>query len=175
MPSILNSFSTVRKQVRGIFYGWWIVLSCCVLQLMRVGLLNQGFTVYFLPLEAEFGWSRALLSSGYSLTHVETGILGPLEGWLTDRFGSRIIVIVGLVFLGAGFVLLSMVHSIVAYYVAFIVIAAGSSLSGFLPLQVAILNWFIRKRSLALGIAMAGAGLAGIIVPILAWSLTTYG
>ncbi len=172
---MLNGLSIIRRRVKRIFYGWWIVLSSCVLQSLCQGLLNQGFTVYFLPLQAEFGWSRALISSGYSLSHVESGVLGPLEGWLTDRFGPRLVVIVGLVLLGAGFILLSMIHSVLAYFVAFIVIAAGSSLSGFLPLQVAIVNWFVRKRSLALGIAMAGAGLAGVIVPVIAWSLTTHG
>jgi len=131
--------------------------------------------VYFLPLQAEFGWSRALLSAGYSLSHVESGILGPFEGWLTDRFGPRLVVIVGLILLGAGFILLSMIHSIVAYFIAFILISAGSSLSGFLPLQVAIVNWFVRKRGLALGIAMSGAGLGGVIVPLIAWSLTIHG
>ncbi|MFC2005065.1 MFS transporter, partial [Chloroflexota bacterium] len=172
---MLNGLNILRKRVQGTFYGWWIVLSSCILQALCQGLLNQGFTVYFLPLQAEFGWSRALLSSGFSLSHVESGILGPFEGLLTDRFGPRLVVIFGLVLLGAGFVLLSMVHSIVAYFAAFVVISAGSSLSGFLPLQVAIVNWFVRKRSLALGISMAGAGLAGVIVPVIAWSMITYG
>ena len=154
---MLHGFNVIRSRVQRTFYGWWIVLSSGVLQLLCRGLLDQGFTVYFLPLQAEFGWSRTLLSSGYSLSHVESGVLGPLEGWLTDRFGSRPVVIVGLILLGAGFILLSNIQSIVAYFVAFIVLSAGSSLSGFLPLQVTIINWFVHKRSLALGITMAGA------------------
>ncbi len=132
--------------------------------------------MYFLPLQAEFGWSRALLSSGYALSHVESGILGPLEGWLADRIGPRLVVLTGVVLLGAGFVLLSGIQSIVAFFGVFLLISAGSSLSGFLPLSVGVLNWFVRKRSLALGVSMAaGAGLAGVVVPLVAWGLTNNG
>ncbi len=173
--SILNILSIIRRWVKGIFFGWWIVLSVCIIQALIQGLLNQGFTVYFLLLQAEFGWSRALIASGFSLSHIESGFLTPLVGWLTDRSGPRSVVVIGIILLGAGFILLSMMHSIVAYFAAFLVISAGSSLGGFLPLQVAVLNWFARKRSLALGIALAGAGLGGVIVPVVAWGIITQG
>ncbi len=172
---MIDVLSVIRKRVQGVFPGWWIVLSGCIIQLLSSGLLSHGFTIYFLPLQAEFGWSRTLLASGFSLTHAERGVLGPLEGWLADRFGPRSVVVTGVVLFGAGFILLSMVHSIVAFFTAFLVIAMGSSLSGLLPIEVAVLNWFARKRTLALGIAMAGSGIGGVIVPIVAWSLTTYG
>ncbi|MFH1383111.1 MAG: MFS transporter [Chloroflexota bacterium] len=172
---MLNALSVIRGRIRRTFFGWWIVLSACVIQALNQGLLSQGFTVYFLPLQAEFGWSRALLSSGYALSHIESGVLGPLEGWLADRFGPRFVVVIGLTLLGAGFFILSMVHSIVAFFAAFVVISAGSSLCGFVPLSVAVFNWFVRKRGLALGIAMAGSGLGGVLVPLVAWSVTTQG
>ena len=163
------------RRLKGVFFGWWVVASACVIQALNQGLLSQGFTVYFLPLQGEFGWSRTLLSSGYSLSHVETGILGPLEGWLTDRFGPRRVVLLGIVLFGAGFILLSRIHSITAFFAAFLLLSAGASLGGFLPLSVAVLNWFVRKRTLALGLAMAGSGLAGVIVPLVAWGVTTQG
>ncbi len=172
---MIGILASTRRRVQGVFFGWWIVLSACIIQSLNQGLLNQGFTIYFLPLQEQFGWSRKLLSSGYALSHVESGVLGPLEGWLADRFGPRPVVLAGVVLLGAGFVLLSLVQSIVTFFAAFLVIAAGSSLCGFLPLSVGVLNWFVRKRALALGIAMAGAGIGGVIVPVVAWSVTTKG
>ncbi len=170
-----NIFSAARKRIQGTFFGWWIVLSACFIQSMNQGLLTQGFTVYFLPLQAEFGWSRALLSAGFSTSHVETGILGPLEGWLADKFGPRRGGVLGVILLGVGFILLSRVQTIVAFFGAFFVISAGSSLCGLVPLMVAVFNWFVRRRTLALGIAMAGSGLGGIIVPLVAWSMTNQG
>lgn len=135
----------------------------------------QGFTVYFLSLQAEFGCSRTLLSTGFSLSNIVNGILAPFEGWLADRFGPRRLVLAGVVLFGTGFILFSTVHSIVTFFLSFALIAGGASLGGYLPISVVVLNWFIRKRSLALGVASAGHGLGGLIVPLIAWSLTTNG
>ncbi|MFC2038184.1 MFS transporter [Chloroflexota bacterium] len=168
-------FSLARKKTQGIFFGWWIVLSGCILQALNSGLLSQGFTVYFLPLQAEFGWSRTLLSSGFSLSNIENGILSPFVGWLADRYGPRRLALIGVVLLGSGFILLSTVHSIVTFFLSFALIAAGASLAGYLPISVAVLNWFVRRRSMALGIASAGHGFGGIIVPVVAWSLIANG
>ncbi len=150
-------------------------MSACVIQALNQGLLSEGFGVYFLPLQAEFGWNRTLLSSGYSLGQVESGFLAPVGGWLTDRFGPRRVVMIGVVLFGAGLILLSTIQSITTFYLAFLLVAAGSSLGGFLPLSVAVLNWFVRKRSLALGLSMAGSGLAAVIVPLVAWGVTSHG
>ncbi len=172
---MLNLLTVTKRRLQGIFFGWWIVLSSFVVHALSQGLLGQGFTIYFLPLQEQFGWSRTLLSTGFSLSHVESGVLGPLEGWLADRVGPRRVVVTGIVLLGAGFFLLSRVQSIVEFFLAFLVIAAGSSLCGFVPLSMAVLNWFVRKRSLALGIATAGAGLSGFIVTAVAWSVANQG
>ena len=172
MPNVL---SVIRRRVQGIFFGWWIVLSACVLHSLNQGFLNQGFTLYFLPIQAEFAWSRALLASGYSLGHVESGILDPFQGWIADRFGPRRVVVIGIILLGAGFILLSMMQSIVAFFIAFLVLSMGSGFCGNLSFMVAIFHWFVRKRSLALGIALAGGAVGGVIVPVVAWSLTTQG
>jgi len=139
------------------------------------GLLFHGFTIYFVPLQAEFGWTRALLSVGFSLTRFESGILGPLEGWAVDRLGPRRIVILGVLIFGGGFILFSSTQSITMFFVSFGLMAVGSSLGGFLAASAAVTNWFARKRSTALGIMMTGSGTGGLLAAALAWSITTYG
>ena len=172
MPDLL---SLIKNKTRGIFFGWWIVASGCILQSLHSGLLGQGFTVYFLHLQEEFGWSRTLLSTGFSLSNIVNGVLAPFEGWLSDRFGPRRLVLTGMVMLGTGFIFLSTVNSIVSYFLSFTVIACGASLGGYLPISVVVLNWFVRKRSIALGIASAGHGLGGLIVLLVAWSVVNNG
>ena len=172
MPDLL---SLIKNKTRGIFFGWWIVASGCILQSLHSGLLGQGFTVYFLHLQEEFGWSRTLLSTGFSLSNIVNGVLAPFEGWLSDRFGPRRLVLTGMVMLGTGFIFLSTVNSIVSYFLSFAVIACGASLGGYLPISVVVLNWFVRKRSIALGIASAGHGLGGLIVLLVAWSVVNNG
>ena len=91
-----------QKRARGIFYGWWIVTAGSVLQALQGGFLFHGFTAYFVFLQRDFGWSRTVLSGGYSLTRVESAFLGPLQGWLIDRFGLRGVTIIGLIALDWG-------------------------------------------------------------------------
>ena len=74
---------------------------------------------------------------------------------------------------GAGFILFSQIDSVLDYYVTFALMAAGSSISGFLTVATTVVNWFERRRGMAMGIAMSGFGFGGLLVPVVAWSLST--
>ncbi len=177
MPgSILSVPANSLRGVRRIFYGWWIVVASFALNALSSGLLYSGFGIYFVLLREELGWSRAFLSSGFAVLRVESAFLGPFEGWVIDKFGPRIVVLVGVLFFGAGFMAFSQIQSIFWFFFSFILLAIGSSLAGFVPLTTTIAHWFARRRGLAMGIAMTGIGLGGgLIVRVLAWSVTAYG
>jgi MFS family permease len=157
------------KPKRGLFYGWWIVAGVIVIQTLHGGLLFQAFGAYFVRLQAEFGWSRA------SLLRVESGLLGPIQGWLIERFGAKVVLAIGLVIFAAGMMILSTINSLLTFYLAFVVIAIGSSLGGFLTLFVTIANWFEKRRAMALGLAATGVSIGGMLVPVVAYALNTYG
>ena len=91
----------------------------------------RSYGAYALHLQEEFGWSMSILSLAFALTRLESGLLGPLQGWLVDRYGPRLVLIIGTVIFGLGFFLFSQVQSITSYFIAFILIALGSSLGGF--------------------------------------------
>ncbi len=164
-----------EKFGRGLFYGWWVVAGALMLQMLQGALLFQAFGAYFVQLQAEFGWSRASLSWSFSLLRVESGLLGPFQGWLIERFGPRMVLAVGLVIFALGFMYLSTIDSLFTFYLAFVVIAIGSSLGGFLTLFVTVANWFEKHRATALGIAATGVSIGGMVVPLVAYALTTYG
>ena len=166
---------SARRRVGRVFYGWWIVAAGFAIQALSGGLLFHGFTIYFLPLQAEFGWSRTLLATVFTMTRFESAILGPAQGWAIDRFGPRIIVLVGVLIFGSGFMVMSRMQSLPMFFFAFLLLAMGSSLGGFLPVTATVANWFSVKRSLAMGIAMSGMGVGGMTVVALAWSITSYG
>ena len=63
----------------------------------------QSYGLYTVVLHEEFSWSMTVLSGAFALTRVESGLLGPLQGWLVDRYGPRIILTVGLAMFGIGF------------------------------------------------------------------------
>jgi len=171
----LQTTVRARQLAKGIFYGWWVVLGAFISQLLNGALLLHSFTTYFLPLQAEFGWSRTLISGAFSIARAESGILGPLQGWMLDRFGPRAVIRVGVVLFGVGFILFSRMDSVLTFYLSFALMALGSSLSGFMSVSATVAQWFSRRRSIALGIAMSGMGVGGLLVPLIAWSLNSFG
>ena len=165
----------VRKHSARIFYGWWIVLAGFFIQALNGGLLFHAFSAYILPLQGEFGWSRAQLSGAFSMARAESGILGPLQGWLIDRYGPRAMMCLGIALFSLGFVLFSRMDSLATFYLSFALLALGSSLGGFMPIGTTITNWFVRQRTTALGISMTGMGAGGLLIPLVVLSLSTYG
>ena len=158
-----------------MFYGWIIVAAGYVVQALNGGLLFHAFSAYVLPLQAEFGWNRTLLSSAFALLRMESGLLGPLQGWLIDRLGPRRVMTVGNALFAAGFLLFARIDSLTAFYVALGVMALGSSLGGFMPIAATVTRWFVRRRSVALGITLSGMGLGGLLVPGVVWLIADQG
>ena len=175
MDSVSPGVEVERRRKPRIFYGWWIVGGCFSLQMLVGSLMIHSFTAYFPLLQSQFGWSRSVLSGAFALSRAESGLLGPLQGWLIDKFGPRVMVRGGMLLFGLGFIMFSRLDSVLDYYVAFLLMALGSSVGGFLTVATTVVNWFERRRGVAMGIAMSGFGIGGLLVPAIAWSLTELG
>jgi sugar phosphate permease len=158
-----------------LFYGWYMVGAGSALQFLQAGLMTQAFGAYVAVLQAERGWSKTALSGAAALNQLEAAILGPVLGWIIDRFGPQGIIRAGVVIFGLGLMLLSRTDTLPGFYAAFLVAALGSSLCGFFPVNVALINWFERWRARALSSMSIGLALGGISVPLVAWSLSAYG
>src|SRR6267142_4702460 len=158
-----------------LFYGWYMVAAGSAMQFLQAGLMTQSFGAYVAVLQAERGWSKTALSGAAALQQLEGAILGPILGWFIDRFGPKGMIRVGIFVFGLGLMLLSQTDTLPAFYGAFLVVALGSSLCGFFPINIALINWFERWRARALSSMSIGLALGGISVPLVAWSLQTFG
>jgi MFS family permease len=158
-----------------IFYGWRIVGAGGALQFLQSLLLNQAFGAYVAVLVDERGWSKTALAGAAALKSTETAVLGPVLGWLLDRFGSQRMIRAGIVTFGVGFMLLSQIDSLLGFYAAFVVVALGSSMCSNFPVSVAIIHWFERRRARALSALQFGSALGGMFVVLVAWSIQTFG
>ena len=163
-----------RKRPR-IFYGWWLLGAGTVVLAMQGAFMAYGLNAFFVPLAVTLGTSRGALSLAFSFTRLESAILGPIEGFLIDRFGPRRLMFIGFAVLGMGFLMFSRVNSLLGFYVVFPVIILGGSLSGFLPVVTAVNNWFSRRRGLATGICSAGVNVGGVLVAVVALFIGAYG
>lgn len=171
----LVAIERTRRRTGRIFHGWWIVVAGMGMQALQNALLGSSYGAYTVLLQDTYGWNKTVFSAAFSLQQVESGILGPFQGWLLDRFGPRAVMRAGIVLFGIGFMLFSQLNSIATFYGAFLVIAVGTSLGGFLPIAVTLVNWFERRRSTAMGIMQTGMGIGGLCAPLVAWSLNVNG
>ena len=147
----------------------------CGLQVLQAGLLHHAFGGYLAVLQDDRAWNKTQLSGAAALQQMESAIIGPALGWIMDRFGPQGVIRLGVVMFGLGFMALSFIDSLLEFYAAFIVIALGSSMCGFFPINVALINWFERWRARALSALSLGLAVGGISVPIVGWSLVHFG
>ncbi len=166
--------ATVRPQGK-VFYGWWVVAAGAGIQVLGGALLQSATGAYLVLLQETFGWSKAGLSGAFSLARLESGILGPVQGWMVDRFGPRNVMRLGIILFGLGFIGFSQTNSLPWYYVTYFMMAIGQSLGGFLSTTVALVRWFSRHRAKALAISQIGFSVGGLLAPAVVYSLEHFG
>ncbi len=152
---------------RKFFYGYIVVaISLLIMALMWAG--HYSFGVFFKPVLNDFGWTRATTSGAFSIASLLNAFLTIVMGWLTDRFGPRVVMTISGLFLGLGFILMSQIDSILHLYI-FYGLLVGMGMSGaFIPLTSTVARWFVKRRGLMTGIVTAGSGIGGLISPPIA-------
>jgi sugar phosphate permease len=167
----------LSAQLRGLFYGWWMVAVGCGMRMLGGGFHLYGFTIFFLPITQELGLSRAATSLVFSLARAEGAIEGPLAGYLIDRWGPRPIMLAGVILSGAGYMLLAGIESYYGFLVVYLGVISLSFSAGFMHSPMVLANsWFIRRRALAMTLISSAIGIGGTLVtPLLALSVQIWG
>jgi sugar phosphate permease len=148
-----------------------------MLALWGHGYHAYGFSALFKPISSELGFSRAAASVAASIGRLEGGFESPLSGWFTDKYGPKWIVLAGVFFIGLSLILMNFINSLWTFYVIWgVMLGTGTNIALAMPLQVAIANWFVKKRGLASSIQMVFSGLSGMLVlPLIAWLIISQG
>ena len=166
-----------RRRSRPIFYGWWNVAISSFSHVLSGGLYSTGLSVYFLPISRDLNLSRAALSLTFTLRSLESGLDGPLTGYLVDRLGPRLMVRIGVVLAGLGFVLLALTNSYLTFLLVFLgVLAMGFSVGFSHPYMALINQWFHRRRAMALTLGFMGNEIGGtLLTPLIGLLVLTVG
>lgn len=153
-------------------YGWVMVGIGALTTCVALGAMFS-LAVFLEPMTRDTGWSRAAISSAMTLNFLAMGIAGFGWGALSDRFGTRSVVLAGSVLLGLGLALASRATNETAFvliYGLIIGIAAGSF---FAPMFANVMGWFDKHRALAMSLVSVGVGVAPMTVsPFAAWLVT---
>lgn len=148
-------------------YGWVVAVAGGV-SILAVNNFQYTFGVFLKPLINKFGWSRAAISACVTIRSVLSAILSPISGNLSDRYGPRKLVIVGVFFVGVSYLLASRVSSLWQFYLFLGLLTGLGSGFSFTPVVATATRWFGGRSGPANGIVMSGFGVAQIIVPPLA-------
>ena len=151
-----------------VFYGWWIVLAAFLNLFFSVGILYYGFPVFYPSMVDSLGFSRSQLTQGFLIGFVVAALLfGILAGALIDRWGATRVIRIGIWFVGLSLILMGSMTRLWHYYLLCVTEVVGYVLTGPIPNQVLISNWFQVRRGRAMGYAYLGLGLGGAISPLL--------
>jgi MFS family permease len=146
----------------------WAIVGALFATLFLIWGPVNASGVFFIPVVAHFGWSRAFLSILVAAAPLAAGFSSPAVGWLMDRIDVQHVMIAGASMVALSFVALSRANSAGAFLLIFVVLGVGITASTIIPSALVITNWFRENRGLALGIAFAGIPLGGSGITILA-------
>src|SRR6266850_4384456 len=145
----------------------WTQLIIGVICMVMIANLQYGWTFFVPDIQKTFGWDRASIQISFTLFVLFETWLVPIEGWFVDKYGPKVVVFIGGVLCGIGWVMNSYATSLTEYYIAQIIAGIGAGAVYGTSIANA-LKWFPDKRGLAAGITAAGfgAGSALTVVPI---------
>ncbi len=164
------------------FYGWYIVGAGLIINMLMGGLVMHAFGFYAAALKDDFGWSATLFGVAAAVTRVESGILGPIQGWMIDRFGPRVMLRIGITITALGMMLFSILWDETSFVGFYILLSVGTSIGGFMTVSVAVVTWFELQRSRAIGFMSMGftfgaliSVIVGVLIADLGWREASMG
>ena len=153
-----------RKQ--GIYYGWYLVLTAMFIAGLTTGARN-GFGVFVIPMSEDLDFSRTGISIAGGIGWLMNGITQPLIGHLFDKFNSRKVILISLVVVAFATAGLSLTFNL--YFLTFLfgfvlsTAMSGASIGTLMPL---LARWFVKRRTLVLGLVASGSSIGGAVLII---------
>ncbi|MCP4134791.1 MAG: MFS transporter [bacterium] len=159
---------TQNKRQSRIFYGWWVIIACSLIGLLS-GASRFSFTIFLPVLEKDLGWTRTMLGFGLTLHLWVYGFIVVITGFIVDKYGSRLIMAIGGVFIFFGLLLTSKITTVTQFYIYYgIILAIGVGFTFAVPVYSTARKWFDKKAGTASAIATAGVGMGLAIVAVVA-------
>jgi MFS family permease len=155
-------------------YRWVIVAAGAIMTCVAVGAMFS-LAVFLDPMSTATGWSRAGISSAMTLNFLAMAFGNFGWGAASDRYGPRIVVLIGAIILGLALVLASRAQSLFSFQITYGVLVGISASAFVAPMIATTMGWFETQRSLAVSLVSLGIGVAPMTMsPLVAWLTSTY-
>jgi MFS family permease len=161
---------------RAPFYGWIMVASLSLTQVVSWGIVYYSFSVFMTPMTHELGWTQTQVAGGFSAAQFVSGLVALPIGRFIDRRGARSILLAGSCLAATLLVAWSRVHTLAAFYAIWLGMGVAMAAVLYEPAFAVVVAWFRRRRALALTVLTSIGGLAStIFVPAVAALIATSG
>ena len=159
---------------RSLPYGWVVLGAAFVIITMAIGTLFS-LAVFLKPLEDSMGWNRSSVSAIALMNWIAMGMGSFVSGYLSDRFGTRRVVLCGGLLVGGGLILSGRVEALWQFSITFGVLVGFGVSCFYVPLTVTAIRWFEHRRGLAASIVSSGNGLGTLaLAPLSRWLINAY-
>ncbi|MDE0480298.1 MAG: MFS transporter [Gammaproteobacteria bacterium] len=146
-------------------YPWFIAVFACIVLMVSNGQTISGLSVFDVAFIEEFGWSLGEIKFRDMITLLLAGLFAPFIGILIDRLGVRRCMLVGWVLLILGNIAYSRLESLTGLYLVHALFALVLVVCGLNAAVILVSKWFVRYRGTAIGIALMGTSMGGIVFP----------
>jgi len=157
-----------------LFYGWVIVGVGIVVTCVGFGAMLT-LSIFLQPMAETMGWSRTGIAAAALLNFLCMGVGAFMWGALSDRYGTRAVVLCGGALLGLGMVLASQATTLLEFQLLYGTIVGVATGSFYAPLISTTTRWFTQNRSLAVALVSAGLSVGStVMAPLSRWLITSY-
>ncbi|MBV8089658.1 MAG: MFS transporter [Alphaproteobacteria bacterium] len=165
----------MKRPAAKLFYGWIIVGAGIVITCLGMGTM-MSLGIFLQPMSIATGWSRTSISAAALINFLCMGPASFLWGALSDRFGTRAVVLSGGALLGLGLVAASQAVTVSQFQLLFGIVIGIAAGSFYAPLTATATRWFVHHRSLAVALISAGFAIGSTTIsPLASWLITDYG
>lgn len=164
---MVSTVARVTRSVTGVYRGYVAALLVFLSTGLSIGMTQYSFGEFAKPLREQYGWNQTELNLSLSFAFI-SGILAPIIGVWTDRFGVRPVMFVSLLLIATGFLLRPLIAEIWHWYLLSALVYAGFPGATVLPAGKMVGLWFPDTMGRMTGIVVSGNNFGGITMPPLA-------
>lgn len=171
---MMRNAKTLKKG--RVFYGWIALAGAALVFFVSAGIFYYAYGVFLPIMSDDLGWSRAAVAGGLSLGMLWVGLPSPLIGASIARFGPRVNMVFGNLLAALGLAGMSLAQEVWHVYFFYGLAGLGVGFGLYMACTTVVNNWFVRRRSLGMGLVVAAGGLGGFLFPPLTtWLISTVG